>query len=59
MGNVKEVITMNIEAAPIGRFIRKIQRQPSTNISSSMPARVPPITGPNSEEDPNTARNRP
>ena len=50
---------MNIDAAPIGRFIKKIQRQPSTNRNSSIPARVPPITGPKSEEEPKTARNMP
>ncbi len=58
-GTCKKVMTINSETAPIGRFIRKIHRQPSMNKNSPAPAKAPPMTGPNTDEVPKTARNMP
>ena len=44
---------------PIGRFIKKIQRQPVIPKRLSIPANIPPISGPSTEDIPNTARNIP
>ena len=58
-GTCKNVTTMNNAMAPIGRLIKKTQRQPSVKRIESALANKPPTTGPRTEEVPNTARNIP
>ena len=58
-GMCRKVTTINSETAPIGMFIKKIQRQPSINRISPAPASAPPTTGPSTDEVPKTARNMP
>ena len=41
-------------AMPIGRLMRKTQRQPSMPRMVSVPAKAPPTTGPRTEEMPKT-----
>ena len=58
-GTCKNETTMNSATTPIGKLIKKIQRQPSTNKNSFMSANNPPISGPSTEEVPNTAMKAP
>ena len=58
-GTCKKVKTINMATRPMGKLIRKIQRQPSIHKISSTPANPPPMIGPITLLVPNTAKNNP
>ena len=58
-GTCRNERTSSNAIAPIGRFIRKIQRHPVIPRKLSTPASSPPISGPRTLDVPNTARNIP
>ena len=52
---LRVIITRVSAMAPMGTFMRKIQRQPSMPKIVSTPAKKPPTTGPMTDDEANTA----